>query len=183
MSMASRLGLGLFVLCLSGVIGSWRSLQSTAHTTETIQQWLAGKAAAPQIHPDPALVLAEATYYLKRDQDDEALERLRWVVEQGDRPMQSLAYYNLGNLHLRRALDAAQAGNLEPARARAELAKEAYRRSLTANPTYWDAKFNLEVAMRLVPEMERVDNGTELPDDQQAKRLWSSLPGFPRGLP
>ena len=85
MSVVSRLALGLLAICLSGVIGSWWSLQRAAHTVATIEQWLAGRAVvAPQLHPDPAVVLAQAIYYQKHDRDDEALERLHWVVEQGD---------------------------------------------------------------------------------------------------
>jgi mxaK protein len=50
------------------------------------------------------------------------------------------------------------------------------------NSGFWDAKYNLEVAMRLLPEMNRVNIGDDEPENKKSK-LWTTVPGFPRGLP
>ncbi|MBM3654860.1 MAG: MxaK protein, partial [Alphaproteobacteria bacterium] len=50
-------------------------------------------------------------------------------------------------------------------------------------PEYWDAKYNLDVAVRLVrdfPDFER-KSGDELSADP--KKLWTDIPGKPKGLP
>ena len=38
-----------------------------------------------------------------------------------------------------------------------ELAKQDYRSALKQQPEFWDARFNLEVALRLVPEDPEVN--------------------------
>ena len=62
------------------------------------------------------------------------------------------------------------------------LARQEYRRALTLVPESWDAKFNLDVASRLVrdfPAFERTI-GDEV---KTKKRLWTDVPGKPEGLP
>lgn len=63
------------------------------------------------------------------------------------------------------------------------LAKQAYRQALALDSGFWDAKYNLELAMRLLPEFDRI-SPTELDDDAaKPSQLWTTVPGFPRGLP
>jgi len=65
-----------------------------------------------------------------------------------------------------------------------ELAKDAYKKALRLDPNHWDSKYNLEVAMRLLPEMDRIrrEDGEEENDEEEGA-LWTTVPGFPRGLP
>lgn len=63
------------------------------------------------------------------------------------------------------------------------MAKQAYRQALTLNSRYWDAKYNLEVAMRLLPEMDRITMEKDDPIAEKKAKLWATVPGFPRGLP
>jgi len=103
-------------------------------------------------------------------------------MDKGDRNFQAKARYNLGNLYLEQAIQQAKAMNINEALPLAGLAKQAYRQALALDSGNWDAKYNLEVAMRLLPEMDRVD----MPDDEptnQKSQLWTTVPGFPRGLP
>jgi mxaK protein len=180
----SRFALGLLAVGLVGAFSAWQSLRQAAHVADALESWLAGRPLAePAANPDPALILAQAAFYQGHGDKDQALERLQWVAERAGPGLKTIAFYNAGNLHLRLALAAAEAGRADPAMAEAELAKEAYRRALTLQPEFWDAKYNLEVAMRLLPEMDRIDGGEEQPEDRQPKKLWGSLPGFPRGLP
>ncbi|MGV2480657.1 UNVERIFIED_CONTAM: MxaK protein, partial [Salmonella enterica subsp. enterica serovar Weltevreden] len=75
--------------------------------------------------------------------------------------------YNLGNLHLREALQFGpeSIGKSLPL---AELAKSSYRELLRLNPQHWDAKYNLERALRLAPERESaIEEGAPLPQNSE----------------
>lgn len=93
------------------------------------------------------------------------------------------AYYNLANARVRRAFMLVEKGDLDTATAFVNVAKSEYRRALRLAPEFWNAKFNLDVAMRIVrdlptPEIEQ----DEAPPDAP-KRVWTDLPGVPKGLP
>jgi mxaK protein len=93
---------------------------------------------------------------------------------QGDRTdLQRAALYNLGNLHLREAL---KSGPDEAARSLPliELAKQSYRDLLRVDPTDWDARYNLERALWLAPEIEQAD-APEPPEPPE--RATSTAPG------
>jgi mxaK protein len=63
------------------------------------------------------------------------------------------------------------------------LARQDYRRALFAMPEFWDAKFNLDVASRLIrdyPELSRGE-GDEL--RVEPKKIWTDIPGQPKGGP
>ena len=68
-------------------------------------------------------------------------------------PLAQQALFNLGNLVLRQGLAQSAAG---PAGGDPlpllELAKQRYRDLLRAAPDHWDARYNLERALRLAPE-------------------------------
>jgi mxaK protein len=73
---------------------------------------------------------------------------------QGERgPLRAAALYNLGNLHLRQALRNGP-GRAVEALPLVELAKQGYRDALRADPGNWDARYNLERALWLAPEID-----------------------------
>jgi len=129
------------------------------------------------------ILLARLAFLSKRDE----LERARGVSDaldrQGDRPLSAEGHYLLANAQLRKAFDAIERGDLDAAGPLVNLAKRDYRRALQLSPDHWDAKFNLDVAARLVrdyPEFER-KGGDDLYADP--KKLWTDIPGAPKGLP
>lgn len=128
------------------------------------------------------LQLARAYYLQQHKRYDEALATLNQIMEAGDLSLQTKARYNLGNIYLQQAVVYVENQELSRAIPLVELAKQSYRQALTLDSQYWDAKYNLEVAMRLLPEMERVNLEHEGPKQEQAE-LWTTVPGFPRGLP
>ena len=73
------------------------------------------------------------------------------LAERG--PLRAAALYNLGNLHLRQALRNGPARAVE-ALPLVELAKQAYRDALRDEPGDWDARYNLERALWLAPEVD-----------------------------
>jgi mxaK protein len=80
-------------------------------------------------------------------------------------------------------MSAIEGGALDKAIPLTKLAKDDYRRALSLDPDFWDAKFNFDVAMRLVRDLPGYEQeGEEAPPDAKT-RLWTDLPGVPRGLP
>jgi len=100
----------------------------------------------------------------------------------GDPGFRARLRYNLGNLYLTRAIALTEQSEYERAFTLTALAKDLYREALRLDSRDWDAKYNLEVAMRLVPDLPQAE--TDEPDKRRRQQgLWSSIPGFPRGLP
>ena len=134
------------------------------------------------INAAPEVRLARAMYYQRQHRYDEALATLSLIMDKGDFALQTTVRYNLGNMYLQQAIEQLEAKNINAAQPLVALAKQAYRQALALNSHFWDAKYNLEMAMRLLPEMDRVD----MKDDESnvpPPQLWTTIPGFPRGLP
>ena len=129
------------------------------------------------------LILARVLQLARRDAT-EAMEPLVAVLESRDAPaLLARARYALGNARLRRALDLIERGQLDPAGPLIVLARQEYRRALQARPAFWDAKFNLDVASRLIRDFPELDRqiGDEL--KAEPKKIWTDIPGQPRGAP
>jgi mxaK protein len=96
------------------------------------------------------------------------------------------AFFNSANLHMRVAQKAMDDPQLEEEQRRSEsaraleLAKQQYREALRVDPALWEAKYNLERALRLAPES---DGDTDLPPAPQAERAVTTMRGFTLGLP
>lgn len=95
--------------------------------------------------------------------------------------IKQVALYNLGNLYLREALKdgAAAATRYMPL---IELAKQSYRTLLRLNSGDWDARHNLEQALRLAPESdesEEKDGAAILPKERDI----TNVQGQPMILP
>ena len=134
------------------------------------------------INAAPEVRFARAMYYQRQHRYDEALATLSLIMDKGDSNLQTTLRYNLGNMYLQQAVEQLEANNINAAQPLVALAKQAYRQALSLNSHYWDAKYNLEMAMRLLPEMDRID----MKDDESnapPPQLWATIPGFPRGLP
>ncbi len=171
-------------LSLSGALYSAAMLYGIHQDNELIRQLTSGKDVAVNkvIGGEPELRLARAFYFKQKHRYDEALSTLSLILDKGDRNFQAKARYNLGNLYLEQAIQQVKDTHINEALPLLGLAKQSYRQSLALDSGNWDAKYNLEVAMRLLPEMDRVD----MPDDEPTNRksqLWTTVPGFPRGLP
>lgn len=152
-----------------------------------IAEWggQAGNAseAGPAYGNTPEIRLARAVFLVRKKRYDDALAVLNLILEQGDSRLRTQSRYNLGNLYLDQAMAEVDAGRPNQALPLLTLAKQAYRQALALDSQFWDAKYNLELAMRLLPEFDRIAQGEADDDAAAPSALWSTVPGFPRGLP
>jgi mxaK protein len=123
----------------------------------------ANEATIPEARLAHAVVLAKVDY-------DGALAAYKAIIQGGREDLRRIALYDLGNLHLRQALqvgldDEAQSLPL------VELAKQSYRDVLRRDPNDWDARYNLERTLRLAPEDDDdTDEDTGPPDPREHER-------------
>ena len=115
----------------------------------------------PEARLARALALGAAGHY------EPALREHKALVQAEHGPLREVALYDLGNLHLREALKNGPAA-ADAAAPLVELAKQAYRDALRADPTGWDARYNLERALQLAPEVdeEATDDSAPEPDKE-----------------
>jgi mxaK protein len=111
-----------------------------------------------------------------------ALALYQQLSSEGNPRLAGDARYNIGNLFLREALRASKSGDAREALPYAELAKQAYREALRAEPGRWDARYNLERALRLMPEPEQAD-GDSGPPPLNSERAATTMRAFTLGLP
>ncbi len=127
-------------------------------------------ASVPQARLARALALSRAGEF------DAAVKAYKSVITEHRGELRSLALYDLGNLYMRTAL-----ANSSQALPLVELAKQSYRTLLRAEPANWDARYNLELALRMAPEVEReVEENEEPPKREQST---STLQGVRIDLP
>jgi mxaK protein len=135
-------------------------------------------AAAPD-----ALLLARVRFLLDRGRIDEAQAIADISAPRTMPAARAALLYNLANARLRLAVEAIEKGALDAAIAHVNLAKKAYRETLRLDPGAWDAKYNLDVAMRLVRDLPQGEETDEEEAPDQPVQLWTDLPGVPKGLP
>jgi len=122
-----------------------------------------------------ALALSSAGRY-------EAALAAHKALLQGERgPLRRAVLYNLGNLHLHEALKngTERANDALPL---VELAKQSFRDALRADPADWDARYNLERALALAPEVEE-QAGDDEPPPVERERAITTAPLSRTDLP
>ncbi|MCW5262761.1 hypothetical protein D5045_22245 [Verminephrobacter eiseniae] len=155
---------------------------------QTNQQMSAGLAAPGA--PAPVL-LAHAIALERQGRFDEALSAYADAQALGSDSVRQAVRVNVANLYLRRGIEAARdEGSTERAMALLQLAKSGYRRALRIQPDDWNTRYNFELALRVLPDLE-VRNwrrpGSDLDDEAQQRLLkdkaaWTEMVGPPRGM-
>ncbi|OOO01487.1 MAG: hypothetical protein USCGTAYLOR_02309 [Chromatiales bacterium USCg_Taylor] len=178
-----RASLLILLLGLSlGMLIEGIALARAGAHNRTIERLLAGEDIPVAGDPPAEVAFARAHWLMQRDRGDEAIELFNRLEGKGDPGFRARLRYNLGNLYLTRAIALTEQSEYERAFTLTALAKDLYREALRLDSRDWDAKYNLEVAMRLVPDLPQAE--TDEPDKRRRQQgLWSSIPGFPRGLP
>ena len=114
---------------------------------------VAGRAAIDRSIGPPEARLLWASDQARRGNADAALKEYKALAQEGRKDLAVAALFNAGNLQLRQALKdgPAAVGRSLPL---VELAKQSYRSALRIAPQSWDARYNLERALWLAPEIE-----------------------------
>ncbi len=162
---------------------SWR-LYEVRRDNATIAALKAGEDVEIDLRSaSDELLMARSAFLLARDRHDDAQALLDTTSNMKDPKLRAKLLYNHANARVRDGMELIQRGEMDKAIPLTRLAKEAYRLALRLDPEAWDIKHNYDVAMRIVrdfPGSEAEDE--EVPPDAP-KRLWTDLPGVPKGLP
>ncbi len=177
--------LGVVSLALGVVlmaVGGWRWHRGRIEA-ERLAAVQAGRAAVVTPDDGPRVRLAWANRLLRRQRYEDALAVFGALLESAPPSVLPWVYYDLGNLYLRRARDQVARSEFDEAMPLVALAKQSYRRALSLESGLWAARYNLEAALRLLPEIERLGADREEDEEAPGEALWTRVPGFPRGLP
>ena len=142
---------------------------STLAKVDPANPTLPPQDAAPEVRLARAGALAGAGAY------DAAFKAYSGVIRSGETDaLGRQALFNLGNMYLRQG----QAQGPGEALPLIELAKQRYRDLLRATPDDWDARYNLERALRLAPEeQEAVADENNEPVERRRVMLRGMDPG------
>jgi mxaK protein len=120
---------------------------------ERVNAAIAGTPGAATSSSRPEARFAQAMRLAKEGEYENALKAYRALGREDGTALSASALYNAGNLQLREALKEGPDAVLR-ALPLIELAKQSYRAVLRREPESWDARYNLDRALWLAPEME-----------------------------
>jgi mxaK protein len=130
----------------------------------------------------PEGLFAQAYLNGQKGKHDEAIALYKRVESTSIKPLGLAAKFNRGNRYLVQAMELDEEAAKQLGLPLVEMAKDTYRLVLRAEPSTWDAKYNLERALRLVPDLDDSDD-EDLPPPQQSERALTTMRGFTLGLP
>ncbi|ANB17089.1 hypothetical protein [Dokdonella koreensis] len=172
-----------FAVALGVTVAGAAMLLRRSADNRTIAALAEGRDVAVADDATEAVLFARAHYLLARDRFDEARTLTERIVLGRSRGFAFAVLYDKGNAHLRRALLIVDAHRYDETIAEVNLAKEHYLRALRIDPGDWNAKVNLDIAMRLVRDFPDGEAEGDEEPPAQPDRLWTDLPGLPRGGP
>lgn len=133
------------------------------------------------------VILARIGELLRRDRFDEAHALVDTIGVRSAAntldPNRPRALFNIANYRIRQATELIAKGDFDGATALVNVAKSEYRMALRQQPDDWDFKYNLDVAMRMVRDLPQSDSDPEEVPPDAPTRVWTDLPGVPKGLP
>lgn len=162
---------------------SWR-IHEVRRDNATIAALKAGEDRPIDLRTASGEVLfARSAFLLRRARREEAQAVLDASSSMSDPKLRARLIYNHANARIRDAIAAIERADTEKAIPLTRLAKDEYRLALRLDPEAWDIKYNYDVAMRIVRDFPGYEQeGEDVPPDAP-KRLWTDLPGIPKGLP
>lgn len=147
----------LFILSLVIIAKTANELRNANSLNSFITSSKLSEETSMPSHPLARFALAYALEADKKPQ--EALDMYTSLLSNGDDVLAAKAYYNRGIINLKQA-NLMQEGDPKQIPL-IELAKQDFRHALVIEPNLWDARFNLEVALNLVPELPTAEENFE----------------------
>ena len=165
------------VVCAGAAVYQAAKLREARRVNDSIVRATAVEAGSSL----PEAQFARAIALSRTGRADAALKAYKDLSQGSRADLRIAALYNLGNLHIR---EAQRTGADDPTQALPliELAKQSYRDVLRAEPGNWDARYNLERALQLAPELDdpaAEEEETESPE----QHVSSTLQGARMDLP
>ena len=148
--------------------------------SERINAAIAGVRATGLDADVPEAQFARALALVRSGESAAALNIYKSLARGSRADIRRAALYNTGNLYLRDAQGNDTAAGFESLPL-VELAKQAYRDVLRERPDDWDARYNLERACWLAPELEYEGDEADAPMKEQ--RAMSTVQGAAVNLP
>lgn len=166
-------------LCLYEGVQWWHADGQNAR----LKQIMEGKDIAVDVSKDDERLLVARVRALEaQDRFDEAQTLFDTILPGLTPDAKATLYYNHANTLITRALGRIERSDLDGAIPLVNLAKDNYRRALRLQPGNFDIKHNYDVALRLVRDFP--PGGPDGEDETATpKKLWTDLPGLPKGLP
>ncbi len=130
----------------------------------------------------PKLLFARAHFLATHGRLDEAQAMVSLVDLRGSDKARADLHFDLGNARLLAAFDKIDIADFDAAGALVGLAQEDYIEAMRLNPDDWNARYNFDVAARLVRQYPSFVN-TPDPRRQGPKPIWTELPNVPQGEP
>jgi mxaK protein len=123
------------------------------HQSNRINESIAGASISSSDASAPEAQFARAAALARAGKSESALKLYKALIQNSSGDLRRASRYNLGNLYMR---DALKNGPDEAFKSLPliEPAKQSYRDLLRENPDDWDARYNLERALWLSPEVE-----------------------------
>ncbi len=149
--------ISLFLLSLLFIAKTFLDISKANAVNVLIESPNLTEAEPTSLHPLARFALANALEENKKPQ--EALDLYTSLLSNGDDLLTAKAYYNRGIVNLKQA-NLMQDGDPKQIPL-IELAKQDFRHALAIEPQLWDARFNLELALNLVPELPTDDDNFE----------------------
>ncbi|HEY0146715.1 MAG TPA: MxaK protein [Methylovirgula sp.] len=128
------------------------------------------------------LLFARAYFLATHGQLDEAQALVSLFDLRGSDKARADLHYDLGNGRLLAAFDKIDMADFDAAGALVGLAQGDYIEAMRLNPDDWDARYNFDVAARLVRQYPSFVN-TPDPRRQGPRPIWTELPNTPQGEP
>lgn len=169
------------VLLLAIVASVFFAFKATTQLwqTEKLNELIINTELQESVPKNAYVQFAQAFYAIDNGKQQHALGLLTYANTSKDVVLKASAHFNRANINLRQA-QALQEDDPKTIPL-VELAKQDYRTALLLKPELWDARYNLEIALNIVPEIPEEDGLFDKPIIDSRKSIESV--GFKVDLP
>jgi Ca-activated chloride channel family protein len=167
----SAIGIGLLLPTLGSAVSPYEAVQQGNTLYQAGQYQAAGQQyeLAGQALPDAAEIhFNQGNTFYKQQDYAKALEHYTQALRTTDRQLEGKVKYNLGNTAYQQALQAMQ----KPGEATTHLqtAMQYYRDSLEVDPQRQEARYNFELAQRLLQQLQQAEQQQPQPSQSQEQQ-------------